>query len=326
MAAPDITVAVATHDRPERLAALLDGLERQTLARERFEVVVCHDADQPRTDAVLAAHGAGDGRLRTVLEEQDPRNPALKRNRAWRAGGAPLVVFTDDDCRPEPGWLEALLAVARAEPGAIVQGATRPEPAERHLMVHPYARTLEVEPPDAWAQTCNILYPRDLLERVGGFDDVAFARCYGEDTDLFHRSVAEGGRLVAAPDAVVFHAVEPSSLGERLRWTWRWRHAIAILRRHPQVRRSLAMGLFWRETHLPFLVAVAALLAAAVTRRVSWLGFALPWIERRGVWYRSWQPRPVAAAVRDTAGHAVVDAAEVGTMVAASAQHRTLIL
>ena len=40
---PDLTVAVASHERPLRLRWLLNALEEQTLERARFEVVVCHD-------------------------------------------------------------------------------------------------------------------------------------------------------------------------------------------------------------------------------------------------------------------------------------------
>ena len=38
---PEISVALATRDRPVRLRWLLNALEEQTLARDRFEVVVC---------------------------------------------------------------------------------------------------------------------------------------------------------------------------------------------------------------------------------------------------------------------------------------------
>ena len=43
-----------------------------------------------------------------------------------------------------------------------------------------------------WAQTCNILYPRELLERIGGFlDDPPLSM--GEDTELALRG-AQGRR------------------------------------------------------------------------------------------------------------------------------------
>ena len=53
--------------------------------------------------------------------------PTAKRNLGWRAADAPLVAFTDDDCRPAPGWLDALLAAARRA-GLVPAGPDRPRP------------------------------------------------------------------------------------------------------------------------------------------------------------------------------------------------------
>ena len=37
---PDVSVVIPTHDRETRLAFALEALAEQTLARERFEVIV----------------------------------------------------------------------------------------------------------------------------------------------------------------------------------------------------------------------------------------------------------------------------------------------
>ena len=48
--------------------------------------------------------------------------PARARNLGARAARGRLLAFTDDDCRPEPGWLAALEAALAARPGAMVGG------------------------------------------------------------------------------------------------------------------------------------------------------------------------------------------------------------
>ena len=53
----------------------------------------------------------------------------------------------------------------------------------------PHVRTLHIEPVGPIAQTCNILYPRDLLERLDGFDERAIT---GEDVGLSMRVNATG--------------------------------------------------------------------------------------------------------------------------------------
>ncbi|MDX6658568.1 MAG: hypothetical protein QOH62_3361, partial [Solirubrobacteraceae bacterium] len=49
MAEPQIAVVAATHNRRDRLAALLDALREQTLGSEHFEVLVVDDASSDGT-------------------------------------------------------------------------------------------------------------------------------------------------------------------------------------------------------------------------------------------------------------------------------------
>src|SRR3712207_8492081 len=43
----------------------------------------------------------------------------------------------------------------------------------------------------SWGQTCNIVYPRAVLEALGGFDE-RMPRPAGEDVELAQRAIAAG--------------------------------------------------------------------------------------------------------------------------------------
>ena len=286
---PRVTVVVPSHGRPERLRALLDSLTEQTL--EDVEVIAVHSY------AEFAYPG-----VRCIGLGADHGGPARKRNRGWRAGSAPLVAFTDDDCRADPRWLQELVRVADAHPGAIVQGATRPDPREAHV-TGPFVRSQHIDPPTLHAQACNILYPRELLEACDGFDE-AFPVPAGEDTDLAQRARRE---IVAAPEAVVYHAVAAFSVREMIRFNHRWGDLALVIRRHPHLRSELDLGLFWRRRHLELTLAAAGL---ALTRRFPPAALlAAPYLRRR--------PRPVEV---------LVDACEVASVAAGAIRHRTAIL
>jgi hypothetical protein len=53
---PELSVVVASHNRPLRLRSLLNALGRQTLERSLWEVIVCHDSGGGETERVLAGH------------------------------------------------------------------------------------------------------------------------------------------------------------------------------------------------------------------------------------------------------------------------------
>jgi GT2 family glycosyltransferase len=277
---PAISVVLATRDRSELLARMLDGLARQTIGAAAFEVIVVDDASGDDTPALLAARSAALN-LR-VLRNETSQGPATARDIGWRAARGELVAFTDDDCVPSPGWLEALLETARATPGGVVMGRTTPDPAGRQT---PFTRSLLVEHAGPPFQTCNILYPRALLERLGGFDR-RYPLPVAEDTDLGWRAVQSGAPLKFAADALVHHAVHELGPIGNLRMAMKWRAAAPLFKRHPELRKvQLHRGIFWSPTHEHLL---RALLAAALPRRLwplsVWL--ALPYL-RRLVWRRS---------------------------------------
>jgi GT2 family glycosyltransferase len=288
--APAVSVVVASHERPARLRRLLDALDAQTL--RGFELIVVLDDAGEESAALLGERGVRFERL-----APGSAGPGAKRNTGWRAARAPLVAFTDDDCRPAPEWLEGLVAAARD--GAVVQGATRPDPEEAHRLGGPLARTQHIDPPSPFGQTCNIAYPRALLEALGGFPELPDAA--GEDTDLFLRARARGAPLVAAPGAVVWHAVTQPGLGAALRGLWRWQHVAYVVRRHPSVRRHLTLGVFWKPSHLWLAVALLG------RRPVAWLPYL--WHVRRRL--------PVAP---------VVDLAELVVALRGAVRYRTPFL
>jgi GT2 family glycosyltransferase len=274
-----VAVVMATRDRPERLTRALAALRAQTLRSDAYEIVVVDDGSGPDTADVLHRfRECGDTPALEILREEASMGRAAARNRGWRAALAPLIAFTDDDCVATPGWLEALLAVAVANPGAIVQGPTRPDPQE-WPRYGPFSHTLDNGSLSRGFETANILYPRAVLERVGGFDETAFAKWGGEDADLGWRAIEAGVPAVWAGAALVHHAVVDLGPIGKLRAAWRCDQAMLAFKRHAGLRDTRHMRLFWNRQHS--WVARAAL-AALLPRRLWWLRWwlAAPYMVR----------------------------------------------
>ena len=310
-------MVVATHDRPARLERLLDALERQELAAGQFEVIVVDDGSGPRTQAVLEARAAASPLALEVLRRPVAGGPGRARNAGWRVARASLVAFTDDDCAPHPRWLAAGLAAHRAQPDALLQGRTEPDPAELDndgLL----SRTLRVERLGPAFETCNIFYPRDALESLGGFDEHFGLTPGGEDTDLAWRAIDAGRRAVFAEDAVVFHAVEALGALGKLRVAARWTRSVRMFAEHPQTRAMLKDGLFWNVYHYLMLRSLLALMSPAWLRRMVFTWHLRELRRRaRAAGSDSW------AAVPFLVLH---DAVEVFAIVRGAVRYRTLVL
>lgn len=317
---PAVSVVVASHDRPLRLRWLLNALEEQTFG-ESWEAIVVHDYDPGTARALLDCHALGEeGRLRHMAIEPGTGSPARQRNLGWRAAKGELVAFTDDDCRPDPDWLERLVGTARRNAGAVVQGATQPDPLEHEVLAAPHVRTLLIEPVGPFVQTCNVLYPQELLQHLDGFDERAVA---GEDVGLALRAQAAGRQVVGAPDATVYHAIESHTLPGILRQNLKWRHLAYLVKRHPELRREFTLGMFWDADHL--WVSMAVVGAALARRRPTALVLMAPYVvsasRRRGTGWRS-----RCLAIAELPGQATRQFAEVLGLAAGSVRHRTFLL
>jgi hypothetical protein len=316
-AAPRVDVVVSTRDRAMRLRALLDALAAQEPAGEAFTVTVVDNGSHDATPAVLAQAARDGGLDLRVVRRVRGDGPAHGRDAGWRAGAAPLVAFTDDDCRPEPGWLAALLDAARARPTALLAGRTDPDPAELHRLT-PTARTQAVHDAGPWFPTCNIAYPRALLERLGGFD-LRYG-WGGEDTDLAWRAQAAGAPVAYVEGARVLHAVEDLGALGALRLAGRWSEAMRVFAAHPALRhQALYHGVFWRRAHRDLLLGAAGL--ALAPRLPLALALTLPWLHgaRRRLWLSNGRARHMALL-------AVIDAAELAAVVRGGVRYRVAVV
>jgi glycosyltransferase involved in cell wall biosynthesis len=214
---PRITVVVCTRDRPALLDGCLEALEAQRYPS--FDILVVDNASVgDETRAVAERHGA-----HYVREECPGLDWA--RNRGLIEATAPIVAFTDDDARPEPGWL---LAIARgfASPDVLaVTGLVLPAElatGAQVLFEDAYGgmgkgfelrvftrrgRNMGYQP-EQHGVGCNMAFRRTAFARLGGFDpalDVGTATGGGGDLDAFQRIMEAEGAIVYRPDAVVRH-------------------------------------------------------------------------------------------------------------------------
>jgi len=318
---PELSIVVPSHDRPLRLRWLLNALDAQTLDRCLWEVVVCHDSFGVETDRVLATHPLADeGVLRSTRLPAGTAPPGANRNAALKLARAPTIVFTDDDCRPPRDWLENVLRAVRKYPDTIIQGRVEGDPHEYSMRHSAYPRGQYFpRVPRPWAECCNIVYPRWLIDEVGGFVEDVYS---GEDTDLNLRALDAGGRYVGDEEMLTYHAIEEGTIRDWIRGMAKWSDLALLFKRHPQLREALPLWIFWKRSHawLPL-----ALFGVHAARRHMWGGLLLV------PWGMQWQNRHPGIRGRlrfliELPGWAVIDLAEMVVLARGSVRYRTLLL
>ena len=312
---PRVSVVVATHNRAERLAALLDSLTAQTFSD--FEVIVCDDASTDHTAEVLER--PREYPLRVVRTER-AGGPARARNRAIGAATGDLIAVTDDDCVATPSWLEAGVRAWGGRPDRFVQGSVGPIESERDRL-GPYSYSIFVNELTPNFEGANMLYPRALIQQLGGFDET-FPRAAGEDADMGWRAKAAGATPVFEPEARVEHAVVELGPRGTLRRLWNWSYAMRAYALHPQMRKTLYHGLFWNLSHYLLL---RALLGAVLARR-RWAWPLSWWLAKWFLAYERAESRAHAGSAVYAPWWAVRDAVEVAAVVRGALRYRAPVL
>ena len=205
---PSFSIVIPTRGRPESLGACLRALSALEYPADRFEVIVVEDGPsgnalkpktlKPHFDALNLRH-----------IQQDHAGPAAARNRGAAAAGNSYLAFTDDDCRPDPGWLRALARQFDQTPGAMAGGRTENgvdgnsySEASQLLVGYIYEHFLREDRP--FFASNNLSIARKSFHRLGGFSN-HFQMAAGEDRDFCDSCLHQGVELVYVPKAVIRH-------------------------------------------------------------------------------------------------------------------------
>jgi glycosyltransferase involved in cell wall biosynthesis len=228
---PSVSVVVPTLDRRSKIVECLEGLACQT--HRDFEVVAVDDGSTDDTPTALERLAASHPDLAlTVLRNEENRGANASRNRGVEVARGAVVAFLDDDCVPEPTWLERLV-VAFGQPGVgAVNGLVIDAPA-RNIFELAFKGTHRIARPGKAGRLLGgnmaarrgllLRFPLDedrdtTLRRADGTPDMSISgRTDEEGLCLLLR--AAGFDIVAAPEAVVVHD-HPMTGRSFLRQAW----------------------------------------------------------------------------------------------------------
>jgi O-antigen biosynthesis protein len=200
----EVSVVIPFFQSEATLAECLAALSSQTFAKDRYEVIAVDDGSTDSGATIAKRAGVR-------LVQQPNRGAPAARNAGIAAAKGKWVAFTDADCIASRGWLRALLAAVE-NAGEEIFGAAGP------ILAHPSnasaARFVEISggldtaqhlrhPRFPFAPSGNVMYRRDALDAVGGFDEryASYDAC-----DLHRRLMLQvGGEFAFAESAVVLH-------------------------------------------------------------------------------------------------------------------------
>src|SRR4051812_10725946 len=122
---PSVTIIIPAHDEEAVIGARLDNLLALDYPSGHLEIVVASDASTDGTDAIVAAYGERDSRIRLLPLPRGGKLAAL--NRAVSESTRDVVAFSDANSKWEPDALRKLVRNLGDETVSYVCGKLRLE-------------------------------------------------------------------------------------------------------------------------------------------------------------------------------------------------------
>ena len=227
---PLVSVVIAARNEASAIGALIEDLARQSVPRDRFEVIVADDRSSDGTGAVVNSYvDRGDIVLRSIRIETMPPGISPKKhalNQAIGLARGDIILQTDADCRVPPGWIHSMAGAFAADVVmAVAPAPYHPAPGALNAFVsHEYLWNvtlmlggLALGMPSHASGRC-LGFRRKTFLSIGGYGDSSRIRS-GDDTLLLHRfHRTRAGRIVAVTDPSAYVTTDvPSSLGAFIR-------------------------------------------------------------------------------------------------------------
>lgn len=136
-----LSVVIPTYNRVEILARMLGALEKQTLPKSEFEVIVVNDGSTDGTENFLERYQR-EGKLNFTYLTKKNEGQGIARNEGLKVADGYIVLFTQDDHIPDSSMLAEHKRVhdVYATHNFMCLGYTTWHP---ELDINPYMRFLE---------------------------------------------------------------------------------------------------------------------------------------------------------------------------------------
>lgn len=217
---PQITIAIPTCNRGAILQQVCEALLHQSVPAEIFSVLIIDNNSTDDTPQRMAKMANKFPHFSYRVEKKAGSSHA--RNAAWQHCDTTWIAYLDDDAKPFPGYVEALLrATARGEceviAGKVDPWRMQPLPSWFRDEYESYAPTADSDgylSAKDFASGGNMALKCEAIRLAGGFDPRFGVKGtvipYGEETALQIEIRKCGGRIRYAADMQVAHLAKSS--------------------------------------------------------------------------------------------------------------------
>lgn len=206
-----VSTVVVTKNEERHIKDCLESLMRLDYPKEKYEIIVVDGESTDRTCEIVKEYP-----IKLIIDKKG--GLANSRNIGIKTAKGDYIASTDADCVVKEDWLTNLVKSIQEAPEDVVAVGGPNLIFEDDA---PFAKLVGYMQGTFFASggapqsykideskyvfgipNCNVLYKRDRLIEVGGFDS---SLDIGEDAEINSRFIKRGYKYLYLPDAIVWH-------------------------------------------------------------------------------------------------------------------------
>lgn len=206
-----VSAIVCTRNRPAPVANVVGAL--LATVGEEIELIVVDQSDNDLSEQALQPF-LKDTRFRYVRSQRRGKGAALNEGILLAQGS--IIVCTDDDCQPPPGWVTGMARALESQPTAVVAFCSVvPVPHDMTVGYVPAYQLKKNRLLRSVAAICNGLgigagmaLRRDFALSMGGFDEAFGPGAHfpsADEWDISMRALLSGGHVFETSDLTIVH-------------------------------------------------------------------------------------------------------------------------
>ncbi len=203
-----VSVIVPTYNRPSAIYDCVQSLTQLDYPADLLDILIVDDGSKESVRGIIQDIPSP---FPIQVIRQENLGVSVTRNAGIQQAKGDLLVFTDDDCQPEPDWIRQLVKAHQHEPNAMLGGRT-----ENGLPNNIYSTASQLlntvvynffncNPHDAHLiASNNMALSRSIIDEIGGFVSLSDAPG-AEDRELVDRWRWSGYPVHYVPSARIRH-------------------------------------------------------------------------------------------------------------------------
>jgi len=169
----DATVVIASKNRFLHAKSLLESLDSQ-ITKFNVQIIVIDDGSDEEYRSLVSRRW-----IFEVVRNNVSIGPGRARNQGSQLAEAEILIFTDDDCRPNPHWIESIISTLHSGKYLAVTGPVKVH-SDKHLIFRYLRSSLTLSPLEI-----SLSKPRTNVQRLRSYLKFLVGRTTADNAPRF---------------------------------------------------------------------------------------------------------------------------------------------